>query len=96
MHSSLQFKLYSSKVNLLLEPGGRIVTQCKKWSIYVKSCWENRAKGLRSALELDKMEVSGDLVKSSFQRNGNKYLSGEFGERMGGELSGDNAWWILL
>lgn len=84
MRSSLQSKHYSSKVNPLLEPGGGSVTQCKKWSIYVKSCWENRENGL-SALELDKMEVSGDLVKSSFQRNGNKYLSGEFGERMGGE-----------
>lgn len=84
MHSSLQSKLYSSKVHSLLEPSGGSVTQCKKWCTYVKSCWENREKGL-CALELDKMEVSGDLVKSSFQRNGNKYLSGEFGEKMGRE-----------
>lgn len=50
-----------------------------KWDQFVPNAAERSEKqGLKYTIELDKVEVCSDLVKSSTQSTGNASLTGQF------------------
>lgn len=65
--------------NPLLEPGKERYYAMLKWDQFVPNAAERSEKqGLKYTIEPGKVEVCGDLVKSSIQSRGNASLTGQF------------------